>query len=65
MRVRRIHFEWKAKGKLAAARCWNNPFWYGGSGEQATEPSVILRDSDYRKLLNAARATLTKGAVQE
>lgn len=60
MRVRRIQFEWKAKGKKAAARCWNTPWWHG-DGTPATEPSVVLRDSDYRKLLKAARVALTKG----
>lgn len=64
MRVRRIHFEWKAKGKKAAGRCWNTPFWYG-NGEPATEPSVVLRDSDYRKLLKDARAALTKAEPNE
>ena len=56
-----IQFEWnppKRNGRelraLPAGRCWNRPFWYGG-GEPATEPSVIVRKSDFDRLLKDAR----------
>jgi hypothetical protein len=50
-----IEFEWNPpERKTVAARCWNGHFWYGG-GEPATEPSVIIRKSDFDKLLRDAR----------
>lgn len=58
-----IQFEWKpprsSKSKkehprLNASRCWNNGFWYG-DGSVATERSVIIRRSDFLKLMKLAR----------
>lgn len=56
-----IEFEWNArvpargKQKGVAQRCWNSFFWYG-DGRVATEPSIIIRRSDY----NAMRRELRK-----
>ncbi len=49
-RLARRHFEPKT-GQL-----WREPFWYGVSGELATVPAVVLRESDYRALRKAAKA---------
>lgn len=53
-----IEFEWNAppkpKNDVVTARCWNHPFWYG-DGTPATEPSVIVRKSDFDRLLRDAR----------
>ena len=50
-----IQFEWdNTSGCEILKRCWTKPFWYG-DGEPATEPSVIVRKSDFDKLLKDAR----------
>lgn len=55
-----IQFEWNARtpprgyGRRVAARCWNEPFFYG-DGAPATEPSVIVRRRDYNALLRKLR----------
>ena len=52
-----IQFEWdNTSGCVITKRCWNRPFWYG-DGEPATEPSVIVRKSDFDRLLKDARRT--------
>ena len=51
-----IQFEWgNTSGCVITKRCWNKPFWYGDTGELATEPSIIVRKSDFDKLLKDAR----------
>lgn len=67
--VKKIQFEWNSTSeptrgypRLNAAKCWNNPFWYG-DGSPATEPSVILRESDYKKLRRLARLAPSKGSA--
>lgn len=53
-----IHFEWNAppkeKNDVVTARCWNSHFWYG-DGTPATEPSVIVRKTDFDELMRAAK----------
>lgn len=53
--VRRLHFQWKARNReqSVSSRCWSRPFWYG-DGTPATEPSIVMRESDYRALLKRA-----------
>ena len=59
-----IYFEWSYKKpsrgypRLAAARCWNKPFWYG-DGSPATKPSKIVMASDLKKIMAVYRAAMT------
>ena len=51
-----IEFEWAPENpkRLPKERCWNSHFWYDNS-DHATEKSVIIRKSDFDKLLKDAR----------